>query len=134
MCETFFRTKVWYEFVPFSHVKCLSFFSFFMCYSCIFFASEETKSFESCVIAWDLACTSLQNLYIPQNLWPWLFVLTIWWQHIKWKYFKHKFAFNKYFWWTGSEIYLMFNIFSVIRNDFGHQLICSWVNLFVRVS
>ena len=34
--------------------------------------------------------------------------------------------------WTGSYIYLKFNSFSVVIDDFGHVLIFWWENLFLR--
>ena len=113
---TLFTRKILHSFSVFWRIKCP-----ILAY--IFFASEETKKVESHVRAWDLAYMSLRILCIQQNHLPWLFILTIWWQNVKWKHFR----------WAASSIYLKFNVFSVIRNVFGHLLICWWVNLFVRV-
>ena len=35
---------------------------------------------------------------------------------------------------VNGQIYVKFPVFSVIKNDFGHALICLWEILFVRVN
>ena len=54
-------------------------------------------------------------------------------QRVKWKYFKYKFIFKNDFMVNG-QIYIKFPVFSVIKNDFGHALVCWWEILYVRVN
>ena len=37
-------------------------------------------------------------------------------------------------WWTGSSIYVKFNVYNVIKNYFGHLLNCRCVTSLVRIS
>ena len=50
------------------------------------------------------------------------------------QHFKYRFTFNNDFIMKRELNLFKFNVFSVIRNDFGHALICWWLALFVRVS
>ena len=42
--------------------------------------------------------------------------------------------FNKDLMKNKEQIYVNFNVFSVIKTDFEHAFICWWVALFVRAS
>ena len=55
-------------------------------------------------------------------------------QHMNWKHLKYRFTFNNDFMMKRRYIYVNFNVFCVIRNDFGHEHICWWATLLVRAS
>ena len=69
---------------------------------------------------------------------PWMKILTVWCiiqEGKQWKHVNYTFTFKTMIsWGTRSSFYINFNVFSIMRNDFGHVLIYWWVGLFIKTS
>ena len=82
----------------------------------------------------------LEILRLPKNFWPlerpWIFIWTIWcFTQADMTFEVIAVQVQVYIQqWFHDEQKAMFNVLSVVRNDFGHNLICWWVSLFVKVS